>query len=728
MKLISQLLAFNIFLLTSLCIAGPTQQIPGLLSPQYAISIKPTDFSAGPVVITEPGYYILTNDIVFNPAAPNNVDSVGNPWNAALIILADCVTLDLNTHSIQQSTSFDSSKFKLIQVGGINPFNPSTTATPQKQITIKNGCLGRSQGYGIYGKDNSNVSIYDLSICSCNIAGIFLQNLQCSTIQNVCISGSTSGAGNVYGIFLRDNNTTTPEWTSDYSGTSGPSGVTLENIKICDVFTDNSLTTDDEIVDLLCTARNKIDISTLNALQPCVDASIQACLALLNPVITQLLLLIDVAKAVPNQVNIDAILTYKASAAFTTAIDCFETAFGGIGSPTAEDLLFIEAFEQFQACLDIACDLIEQANNLSDGQRDFINGVSTSTAWHAYGIRVTNGHGIELKNCFVTDTTVDSAVTDVTRAVAIALDQCKGCTLINCFTNASSVNLGAAIGFSFAAVSQGNLIDSCTSTSHSSNDESYGYWSCDTKSQNFISCEASAITGQNISKGFFFELSNSTNTNSANNLKQCKAHGISCSRINATDSAQAIGFDSVGGTCNVFDACEAYNITADLAFQDATYDSGLLAAGFRLKDSTSPARNDVNSVISNSTARCIEGSGGDSNGILLSGTTCSTVRKNTTASNQSVNSVGAVIGNGYGIHDTALDTTTLIVENLAYANQTFNYKVLYGLENEQLPVVNSTYGDMTSIFVASVWQNISLFANPGANGCNAECTMNPEQP
>lgn len=723
MKLFSHLCLALFLALSLITYPNPTQQHSGLLSPQYATSLKPSDFSAGPIVISQPGYYILTNDVIFNPSG---TDGTGNPFKAALIILSDCVTLDLNTHSIQQSNSFNSSNFKLIQLGGANVFNPEDlNIYNPKHVTVKNGCLNNSQGYGVYGKENNNIYLYDLTICSCNIAGIFLQNLQCSTIQDCCIMGSKQGAGNVYGIFLRDNESTTPEWTSNSLGTSGPSGVTIQDVKICNVTTDNSFNNSDEIINLLCQAHNKLQLPDVIKLQDSITMSLQPLVTALINAVNALILFIDIAKVSPLPCNIDQVIASKA--AVQSAISNLLMAIDTLPNPTPADLLLKVAVQAFAACYAIACELINQANSLSDGLTDFINGVQTTDVWHAYGIRITNGNGINLNNCSVSGTSVASSVTDPTRATGIALDKCNSCSLKICSVDSSSVNLGQAIGYSIATQSQGNHLEHCLSTHHTSNDESYGYWLCQSHSQLFEGCQASANKGRFKSKGFYFELCN------ANQLKECASFSHCCALCIASVASQTIGFDSVGGDCNIFDTCQSYNLVADKDFSNNTFQPNLLASGFRLRsypDSNEMlVKQDINSVIINSSSRCHEGSAGNSVGILLDGAFCSSIRKNIVATTRSlVQSGGAIGGNGYGIYDTAADTTALIVENTAYANQTLNYKVSYTLENERLPVVSSTYGDMTSVFVASSWQNISLHANPGSTGCNPECMPNPEQP
>ena len=718
MKLFHNICLAIFLTLTTVCQPTSYQQ-PGLLAPQYATSIRPVDFTAGPVVITQPGYYILTNDVIFEPSA---TDSFGNPFNAALIVLADCVTIDLNTHSIQQSSNFNSSKFKLIQLGGLNAFD---TTDPKvynpKHITIKNGCLNSSEGYGIYGKDNNNINIYNLEISACNIAGIFLENLQCSTIENCCISGSSLGAGNVYGIYLRDNDTTTPEWTSSSQGSHGPNGVTLKNLKVCNIHTNSSLDIATEITDLLCRAINKLNITDIINLQNCTTVSLQPLITSLINAVNALVLFLNIAKASPLPANIDQVIASKT--AVQSAIDNLLQAINLLPNPTVNDLLLKAAVESLQSCFIIACDLITQANALSDGQKDFINGVETVAAWHAYGIRVNQGQGIILDNCNVSEISVDNSLPIVTRATAISLDACSSCYLTNCSTHGSSTNLGLSIGFSVATQSESNQFTNCISSQHTSNDESYGYWICQSHSQNIQSCQSSSNNAINRSKGFYLEQSN------ANMIKECRSFSHSCSN---TATSQTIGFDSIGGDCNIFDTCQAYNLVGDKNFSFNSYEPELLVAGFRLKsypDSLDPVvAFDTYSVITNSISRCLEGSGGNSSGILLDGAICSTIKKNTASTSRSIFNLGQTTGgNGYGIHDTASDTTALIVENIAYANQTLNYKVSYSLENEQLPLVQSTYGDMTSIFVASPWQNISLHANPGSTGCNQECMPNPEQ-
>lgn len=697
-----------------------TNQMPGLLAPQYAHTIKATDFQNGPVVIDEPGYYVLSQDIVFNPASSQN--SNNKEWKAALIILADCVTLDLNTHGIGQDRSYSSSNFKLIQLGGTNIYSQTdTTEHIPKQITIKNGCLNESEGYGIYGKDNSNIQIYDLNICSCDKAGIFLQSAQCSKIENVCITGSINASSNAYGIFLRDNSAV-PEWTSNASGTKKSSSIELNNIKVCDITTTNTDNIDALIDDLLQCADKKIDTTQLTSILACpstgFSASVYTTAQLIVSNMTSLKTAIAMAISMTNATTIGNALTAKNT--LQTNVTALLNAINALSNPTTLDLAVQTEIQKINACLVTICKLLDEALLITNNSNnDYINTVATTTAWNAYGIRITNAQGIECNNCSVTNIHTPSPQAAMTYATGIALESCFSCNLHNCNTNNSSVDNGVATGFFLGASSESNAYSNCNSSHHTSNNKTYAYWIHQAHSNNLTSCNASANTGATEAKGFYLELCN------ANHFNKCKASYHSCSLAVAGDTAEAIGFDSNGGTCNLIDHCESYNMTADTNNLSTSYQASLLAVGFRLHEHTNTSTSESNSVITNSTSRCHQGSRGIAAGIMLDNAACSTLRKNTVSTNLS--NITTNLGNGYGIYDTALDTSALIIENLAYANQTSNYKVSYSLANEQLPVVTSTYGDMTSLYVASSWQNISLHANPGSTGCNEACSPSPEQ-
>ena len=714
----------------------------GLLAPQYAKPIRASDFNAGPFVITEPGYYFLTQDVVFNPRCPYKNDENGNPWPAAVIILSDNVTVDLNNHSIQQKrTDFQDSPstyysefFKVFYLGGTNVLkrSDSTHYTP-KSITIKNGTISGSQGYGIYGKDNVDVSIYDVTICQCDVAGIFLQNLKCSSLRNICIAGSPYSTGQSYGIFLRDNSTTVPEWTSPGDGSSSPSAVELENIKICDIYTDASADPLSLIEYMLTYSRDNLSTTELfeASQETGVTASVNTAAESLITAIDNLKTAMTTAIATTNIANVNAITTQ--STPVTSAIANVVSVVDGLGgAATTQDLGVKSAAEDFSIwLLDVDQVVTEALAVLNDDVRDYIDGtLIAGDLWHAYGIRIVQGTSITLKNCTVTGTNVIDTFVTAVRATAIALDKCEGISVQQCLTNTSFVNLGSSIGFSVANISKAIVFDECFSTDHDSNDKTYGFWMRQAHGQKCVGCESSSNLAVSEVRGFYLEYCN------ANTFEKCRSYNHACAIASEGDAAKAIGFDSVAGNCNWFKQCEAYNMTADVGYKNSAFSSLLQSVGFRLRsypDTTgSVVTQDKDGVITECISRCNEASTGNSVGILLDGAVCSTVTKNEIATNNSNQrtstdpDVFVAAGNGYGIWDNAVDTSALILKNMAYANQTLNYKVSYSLTNEALPLVSSTYGDMTAVFVASEWENIGLHPNPGAAGCVAACTVVPE--
>lgn len=733
---------------------SPNTQSPGLLAPSYAITIRATDFRSGPVVIKEPGYYVLTQDVVFDPSCPHTNNLQGKAWGAAVIILAENVVLDLNTRSIQQKrTDFDedapssyySKNFKVIQLGGRDPYSlTDATVYAPSSITIKNGTIANSQAYGIYGQNNSDIDIYDVTVTNCDRTAIYLENLQCSRLKQLSIIGSLDATGNAYGVYLRDNSSTSPSWTTPADGTSGPSAVVLDSISVCDVYTNSSydplldvsewvacINTDSSETDLQkavagsgvtagLVAPGQAVVTALQTLHTQVDATVAA---LANEDKS------DEQKLVFLQDTQTAIITVQ------TAIAAFNTAYAGVTTPTAADVTLLQSVTWFTTIMQEALTLINNAIYVFDiGGKDYVDGSLTTAAWHSYGIRVVNGSGITCKNCSIIGTSVDLEVAAVTRAVGYGFDACDGLTLKNCLANTSSVYLGSAIGYSITTNSIGNFVHEALSTDHTSDDKAYGFWLRRAYAHRIIDCEASSNKAVSESKGFVFEY------NDAHIIERCKSYNHSCTIVDPEDAAQAIGFDCIAGNCHTIRYCEAYNMHADTGYSNIEYQENMLAAGFRLRsypdthDLTLGTVVDYNNdcVISHCLSRAHEGAGGNGVGILLNGAVCVKVTENEVATAgahiaDSLNPGQYIItGHGYGIWDTAADTSALIVKNMAYANQTANYKVSYSLSNEALPIVESSYGDMTSLFTASEWENISLYANPGTAGCMGACTVVPE--
>jgi hypothetical protein len=137
------------------------------------------DFKYGTYRITQPGYYILTEDIVFHPNESNDFfpeksqediyPTKNGPYVlgffAAISIETDGVVLDLNNKSIRQSKEFYLKQrfFSLIELAsspfipGQGPANFGDSISYSSNVMIKNGSFGLTSHYGIHGNGQHRV-------------------------------------------------------------------------------------------------------------------------------------------------------------------------------------------------------------------------------------------------------------------------------------------------------------------------------------------------------------------------------------------------------------------------------------------------------------------------------------------------------------------------------------------------------------------------------------------
>ena len=170
--------------------------------------IKQKDFCNGTILITNPGHYILTENISFNPIndkpsyefkKQNNYFFLG--WFAAICICCDNVILDLNNFEIKQDLKFYVKQrfFMTIELAdspfiptqgpvnnGLAPSNISST----NFCIIRNGKLGLSSHCAIHGNNNNNVILENLQIYDFEFSGICLNNADHFIIKNNIIRDS----------------------------------------------------------------------------------------------------------------------------------------------------------------------------------------------------------------------------------------------------------------------------------------------------------------------------------------------------------------------------------------------------------------------------------------------------------------------------------------------------------------------------------------------------------
>ncbi|NOU51026.1 hypothetical protein HG263_10825 [Pseudoalteromonas sp. JBTF-M23] len=214
------------------------------LAKNKTVYLSNEDFKYGTYLINEPGTYVLSEDITFNP---NSIEALSDyatkhpnqarilnlnlpisayqsgfplftqykhgkannnkfkPFNskydpaayglgffAAIAVSADNVTIDLNGKVLQQSEEHALLQrfFALIELAD-QPFIPKqgpadfgTTFDPAKNVVIKNGTLGLSAHHGIHGNGNVNVKIENVNFEDFEVAAVALNGVDGLEINN----------------------------------------------------------------------------------------------------------------------------------------------------------------------------------------------------------------------------------------------------------------------------------------------------------------------------------------------------------------------------------------------------------------------------------------------------------------------------------------------------------------------------------------------------------------
>lgn len=188
-------------------------------SQEHIVFLNNSNFENGFYIITQPGTYILTEHIVFNPnfkwlkenhfllfpttqqykEPPYNNQSTQLGFFSAIVIQSSHVIIDLNGYSISQSKlhylqqrffniiNLNSSMFIHTQ-GPINGSlsNPIKDIDSQ-YIHIKNGSFGLTSHYGIFGNNNSHIIIENCEFTNFEVGGISLNNCDHSIFKNINI-------------------------------------------------------------------------------------------------------------------------------------------------------------------------------------------------------------------------------------------------------------------------------------------------------------------------------------------------------------------------------------------------------------------------------------------------------------------------------------------------------------------------------------------------------------
>eukprot|EP00755_Sulcionema_specki_P035672 Sspe_Gene.2484::Locus_823_Transcript_2_2_Confidence_0.667_Length_2008::g.2484::m.2484 len=180
------------------------------------------DFVRGTYQIKSGGRYCLTEDVSFNPNSlewlranrnpmasayessdvlPEQYTFAGGEYDpsaygigffAAIAISANGVVLDLNGHTLEQSKehALQQRFFSLIELadrpfrGGQGPHSFGGLVAG-KQVTVKNGKLGRSSHHAIHGNDNENVLLANLVMDGWEVAAVALNSVTGLVVRDV---------------------------------------------------------------------------------------------------------------------------------------------------------------------------------------------------------------------------------------------------------------------------------------------------------------------------------------------------------------------------------------------------------------------------------------------------------------------------------------------------------------------------------------------------------------
>lgn len=733
MKHIRVLLLFlcSTFIYADLKIPHP--HAPGLLIPDGAVPLSQVDFASGSYRITKSGYYYLAEDIVFNPDPVLEAQRTDMPpvdeWFTGLSIECDNVVLDLNTKTIEVSVDFLSKQllkvFSLVELSN-TPFPAikkefgyagiQHVAYP-RNITIKNGVLGRSPHHGIHGNNNADVQIYDLVVRDWEVAGIALNGLKSGVIRNISISGmehdfsftglisvmmvarflleqlvtegdaeaqnyiapldamianpavngsihpSNLNYGNTYGIFLNRMFDIGPVVSSHSPITTNT--VLIEDVRIANIKVD----TLEEVI---------LGDAQGNPIQPVLFGSIRWLDAYQNNVFG------------PNALFKAQIYILNRQNPKALPEGC------------AQNILSAQPSEEL---------FLQQLRPVFN--RDF--------AFHAqkgiFGIRVDAGHGVVIRNCSILGidnigrpgaTLVDipggSNYTFIPGRYmgndihGIALSVCDNCTISNCDVSACASTNGYVYGISVINQSEANSIESCNVTGlHAQRDDIddpvnpssklYGYYCANASNSNqILHCAAQNLSSPRWTYGMYTEGSRGTMIDEA----LCSQHIIHSNNYPQYEEL-ACGIASIGchGT-SIRNSMVREIVCANNSNNATTKTIGYLSDG-------SPTNKDNSCIIDNCIAECNDGGYGIAAGVYLDNAqepsvTSSLASHTTSASKQ-----------GYGIFQTTNANNSIVLSNQAYANNK-NYEN----NGSPWPTLHLKTNNIHSPHLYNPWYNISI--------------------
>ena len=731
---------FTVSLLFTLPLTAQKQRVPithepGLLMANNVVALSQSDFDSGTYRITESGYYYFTEDVSFEPiftAEATRTDKPRTAWFAGMSIECDNVIIDLNTKTFECSEDFvNSHDFKVFAMIELNnspfphltfAFTGETELKTAHNVIIKNGTLGRSSHHGIHGNGNSHVQVYDLVVKDWEVAGIGLNGLQSGTIKNVNISGV--------------------EHTIPFTGFLAVLQSAREVLEDLIASGDTEAQAHINALDIIINDDTK---NGKNHPHGTHDGNTYGLF--INRTVDVGPIVTHCDKTTANAILIENVTVSNISTGIfeTVAIgdnngkplkgDLFGTlrwadAYPN-GSFTPNAVLKAQVYgvhknnpSKYPAgfSANILSNSPNESTFLSHVRPLFNRDFAGHTNKGAFGIRVDCGHGIMIQSCHVQgienigekgntlDTLTGGSNYDFkvgrytgNDAYGISLSACHNCKIIDCEVVECSSKNGFVHGITIMNNADANYVHNCISSDHFANLSDtnssvnpssiiYGFFvNNESNSNRLVDCVSQSLESPRYCYGYW--VANTTDTV----LDHCTSsyHKVT-SGSKLTKEKEVAGFVSNSSETTLFKGCEARQMRCTNESSHSG-SSKSRAVGFLFEEGNTL------SEITECVALCNNGGAGTAVGVLLDTATRTTVIKNESANNHGDTSAAK----GYGFQDTATETSSLFLKNVAYGNTTLNYDITFP-SGQSLPLTAALYGNIANLYLANEWNNISL--------------------
>ena len=721
---------------------GPSTHEPGLLMTINVVALSQSDFDSGPYRIQQPGYYYLTENILFEPNPTKEVTRTDKPrtgWFTALSVECDNVIIDLNTRTFEVSENFlnghDFKVFSLIEFNNspfqhlIFAFTDETKLKVAHNVIIKNGTLGRSSHHGIHGNNNTNVQIYDLVIRDWEVAGISLNGLKSGEIKHVSISGVEHAVPFTGLLALLQSTRVVLEDLVNGGDTQAQSYIDALDMVIADDSQNGKNhptgTHDGNTYGLFI--NRTVDVGPI--VTHCDDKTAN-CITIEDVTVcnikTSIIETVAIGDMDGNRLKGDLFGVMR-------WVDAYPN---GTFAPNAilkAQVYGVHKNNPSKLPASFADDILSSTPSesmfLSQVKPIFNSDFAGHTNKGAFGIRVDCGHGVTIQNCHVmgienigpqgSTLSTLSGGSNYSLTVGrytgndvygISLAASHNCAIVDCAVTECSSDNGYVFGIVLQNNSDANKIVHTISSDHFAaldnpddavNPSSVVYSfniNNQSNSNRLINCVSQSLESLRFCYGFYVY-----------NVKDTLVEGClsSCHRVTSSNDLDEVkkvaGFASVGSECTKFKLCESREMRVE---GEDNYDgkSASKSIGFMLVKSDD-GTDDKYGVITESTAECNNGGAGKAYGIYLNDVKEAMITKNTLANNHK----GAKKGKGYGLYKDDSDDSTLILQNIAYGNSSKNYRAKYDQSKQKLPVIEMLYGKVKDDeYIHNPYYNISF--------------------